>query len=85
VRARTIVVGFCGAAYVLASHWLMTRAPASAWNAVLIIGPMLALLALYAWQRGQRLLGGVASSTLPIAYPQGAGRRSRLRERAAQG
>src|SRR5450755_262414 len=31
------------------------------------------------------LLGGVASSTLPIAYPRGAGRRSRLRERAAQG
>ena len=61
MRARTIVVGFCGAAYVLASHWLMTRAPASAWNAVLIIGPMLALLALYAWQRGQRLLGGVAT------------------------
>ena len=45
MRARYIVVGSAGAAYVGASHWLMTRAPASGWNAVVIVGPMLALLA----------------------------------------
>ena len=61
MRARTVLVGLVGAAYVLASHWLMTRAPASEWNAVVIVGPMLALLALYAWHRRQRLLGGLAS------------------------
>ena len=61
MRARTIVVGASGVAYVLASHWLMTRAPASEWNAVVIVGPMLVLLAVYAWQRRQRLLCGVAT------------------------
>jgi uncharacterized membrane protein len=58
MRARTIAVGLIGAAYVAGSHWLMTRAPASSWNAVVVIGPMLALLALYAWQRGLRVLAG---------------------------
>ena len=58
MRARTIAVGLIGAAYVAGSPWLMTRAPASSWNAVVVIGPMLALLALYAWQRGLRVLAG---------------------------
>lgn len=58
MRARTIAVGLIGVAYVAGSHWLMTRAPASNWNAVVVIGPMLALLALYAWQRGLRVLAG---------------------------
>ncbi|MDQ2928180.1 MAG: hypothetical protein M3R22_08440 [Pseudomonadota bacterium] len=61
MRARTLMVGLGGAAYVLASHWLMTRAPASEWNAVVVVGPMLALLMLYAWQHRQRLLGGAAT------------------------
>ena len=60
MRARTVLVGLIGAAYVAGSHWLMTRAPASSWNAVVVIGPMLVLLALFAWQRGQRVLGGAA-------------------------
>lgn len=64
MRARSIVVGLCGAAYVAASHWLMTRAPASEWNAVVIVGPMLALLGLYAWQRQQRSLAAVAALAL---------------------
>ena len=57
---RILLAGSLGAAYVVASHWLMTRVPASEWNAVLIVGPMLALLALFAWQRRQPLLGGAA-------------------------
>jgi len=64
MRARSIVVGLCGAAYVAASHWLMTRAPASEWNAVVIVGPMLALLGLYTWQRQQRRLAAVAALAL---------------------
>jgi uncharacterized membrane protein len=59
MRARTLAVGLLGLAYVAGSHWLMTRAPASSWNAVVVIGPMLALFALFAWQRGQRVLAGV--------------------------
>ena len=71
MRARTIAVGLIGAAYVAGSHWLMTRAPASNWNAVVVIGPMLALLALYAWQRGQRVLAGAALLGLAALGLQG--------------
>jgi uncharacterized membrane protein len=60
MRARTIAVGFGAVAYVAASQWLMTRAPTSAWAAVVIVGPMLAVLAAYAWQHGQRALGAMA-------------------------
>jgi uncharacterized membrane protein len=61
MRARVIVVGLAGAAYVGASHWLMTREPASGWSAVAVVGPMLALAGLYAWQRRQRLLAAIAA------------------------
>src|SRR5258705_13649724 len=60
MRARTVLVGLVGAAYLAACHWLMTSAPASRWNAVIVIGPMLGLLALFAVRRGQRLVAGVA-------------------------
>ena len=60
MRARTVLVGLTGAAYVAGSHWLMTRAPASSWNAVFLIGPMLALLAVYAGKRRLRILAGAA-------------------------
>ncbi|MEO8525662.1 MAG: hypothetical protein ABI460_13140 [Caldimonas sp.] len=66
MRARTVGVGLIGAAYVLGCHWLMTRAPASSWNAVVVIGPMFALLALYAAQRGQRVLAGAAVLVLAL-------------------
>jgi len=61
MRARAIAVGVAAVAYVLGSHWLMTGAPASPWNAVLVVGPMLACAAFIAWQRGQRLLGALAA------------------------
>ena len=59
MRARYVVVGLAGAAYVAATHWLMTRAPASDWNAVVVVGPMLALAALWAGRRGMRVLAAV--------------------------
>ena len=71
MRARTIAVGLIGVAYVVGSHWLMTRAPASNWNAVVVIGPMLALLALYAWQRGRRVLAGAVLLALAALGLQG--------------
>jgi|SRR5450755_1263983 len=61
MRARTVVIAVCSVAYVAASHWLMTRASASPWNALVIVGPMLALLGLHAWQRRQRALGAAAT------------------------
>ena len=59
--ARVIAVGATAVAYVLLSHWLMTGAPASPWNAVVVVGPMLGAAALLAWQRRQRLLAALAA------------------------
>lgn len=64
MRARTVGAGLIGVAYVAGCHWLMTRAPASSWNAVVVIGPMLGLLAFYAARRGQRVLTCVALAVL---------------------
>jgi len=64
MRARVIAAGSATAAYVLGSHWLMTRAPASPWNAVVVVAPMLALAALLAWQRRQRWLAALAGLTV---------------------
>ena len=62
MQARTIGAVLGGVAYVAASHWLMTRAPTSNWNAVVIVGPMLLLLVAFAWQRQQRLVAAVAAA-----------------------
>ena len=43
------------------SHWLMTRASASAWNAVVLLAPMLGVAAVCTWRTGQRVLSVVAS------------------------
>jgi uncharacterized membrane protein len=61
VGIRLVAAGLAGAAYVLGSHWLMTSEPSSAWNAALVVGPMLGLAAWLAWQRGRRLLGLAAA------------------------
>jgi uncharacterized membrane protein len=57
--ARVIAVAAGAVAYVLVSHWLMTGAPASPWNAVVIVGPMLGAAAVLAWQRRHRLLAAL--------------------------
>ena len=64
MRARTVLVGLLGVAYVVGCHWLMTSAPDSRWSALLVIGPMLALVALFAARRGQRLVAGLAALVL---------------------
>lgn len=61
MRARTVLVGVVGAAYVAGCHWLMTSAPESRWAAAVVIGPMLGLLALFAAKRGQRVVAGIAA------------------------
>ena len=60
MRIRLLAAGVAGVVYVLGSHWLMTRAPTLPWSALAIVGPMLALAAALAWQRGQRLLATAA-------------------------
>ena len=57
--ARVFALAAVAVAYVLASHWLMTGAPASPWNPVMVVGPMLAAAAFVAWQRRHRLLAAL--------------------------
>lgn len=64
MQARTLGALLTGVVYVAASHGLMTRAPGWRWNAVFIVGPMLALLAAFAWQRRQHLLAAIAAAAL---------------------
>ncbi len=62
--ARVIAVAVAAVAYVLVSHWLMTGAPASPWNAVVIVGPMMGAAGVVAWQRRHRLLAVIAALAL---------------------
>jgi uncharacterized membrane protein len=61
MRARVIALAAAAVAYVLVTHWLMTGAPASPWNAVIVVGPMLGAASVVAWQRRQRLLAALAA------------------------
>src|SRR4051812_401400 len=61
MRARTLLVGLVGASYVAGCHWLMTSAPGSRWNALIVIGPMLGLPALFAARRGLRVVAAIAA------------------------
>ena len=54
LRPRHVAVGLAGLAYLGVSQWLMTRDPPSAWSAVALLAPMLALLAFGAWRAGRR-------------------------------
>jgi uncharacterized membrane protein len=76
MRARAVAVGVATVAYVLGSHWVMTAAPASPWNAVAVVGPMLAGAAGLAWQRQQRTiaaLGALAIAALVVQAWRGGG------------
>ena len=59
--ARVIALAAAAVAYLLVSHWLMTSAPASPWNAVIVVGPMLGAASVFAWQRRHRLLALLAA------------------------
>ena len=61
MRARVIALAAAAVAYVLVTHWLMTGAPASPWNAVIVVGPMLGAASVVAWQRRRRLLAALAA------------------------
>ena len=61
MRARVIALAAAAVAYVLMTHWLMTGAPASPWNAVIVVGPMLGAASVVAWQRRHRLLAALAA------------------------
>jgi uncharacterized membrane protein len=62
---RIAVIALASLAYVLGTHWLMTRAAESPWNAVGVLAPMLAAIAIGAWRTGQRWVG--AGAALAVA------------------
>ena len=61
VGTRIVLIALASVAYVLGSHWLMTRAHGSPWNVVGVLTPMLAAIAIGAWRSGQRWLGAGAA------------------------
>jgi len=58
---RIAAILLASIAYVLGTHWLMTRAGGSPWNVVGVLTPMLLAIAVGAWRSGQRLLGAIAA------------------------
>ena len=58
---RIVAIALATVAYILGSHWLMTQQHASPWNAVGVLTPMLAAIAIGAWRGGQHALGGLAT------------------------
>lgn len=56
IGSRIVAVALASLAYVLGSHWLMTRADESPWNVVGVLSPMLIAIAFGAWRAGQRVL-----------------------------
>jgi uncharacterized membrane protein len=66
MQARYVGVALGSVAYVALSHWLMTSAPASPWNAVALLAPMLGAAAVCAWQAGQRWLGACAGLAVVV-------------------
>lgn len=64
--ARLVAVALLGLAYVLGSHWLMTSAPPSPWNAVGLLSPMLGAAAFGAWQAGQPIRAAAAAVAIAV-------------------
>jgi uncharacterized membrane protein len=58
---RIVAIALVSVAYVLGTHWLMTRAHESPWNVVGVLSPMLLAVAVGAWKAGQRWLGAGAA------------------------
>jgi uncharacterized membrane protein len=61
MRLRIAAILLASVAYVLGTHWLMTRAQPSPWNVVGVLFPMLAAIAIGAWRGGQRALAAIAA------------------------
>ena len=54
VVAMSVGYAASAVAYVIACQWLMTRSPPPPWGALVVVGPMLALLGVHTWKHGQR-------------------------------
>jgi uncharacterized membrane protein len=75
-RLRLVAAGVAVLAYLTFSQWLMTRSPPSAWSAVALLTPMLALVAVGTWRSGRRawsVLAFVVAATLALQAATGGG------------
>lgn len=66
MQTRYVGVAVASVAYVALSHWLMTSAPATPWNAVALLVPMLGAAAVCTWQAGQRVLSVCAAVAIVV-------------------
>jgi uncharacterized membrane protein len=64
ITAQLVMGALAGLLYVWASHWLMTAAPPSSWNAVALLAPMLMLIVWMAWGARQRVVALVGLAVL---------------------
>jgi uncharacterized membrane protein len=64
MQIRYLLVAAASVAYVALSHWLMTSAPATPWNAVTLLAPMLVAVALYLWRIHQRVFAVCAIASI---------------------
>ena len=78
--ARVAIGAVAALAYVGASHWLMTAASASPWNAVALLAPMLMLLGHIAW-RARRYLAFACALAVLLALALNAGLGHAMAER----
>ncbi|MBC7481562.1 MAG: hypothetical protein H7337_06610 [Rhizobacter sp.] len=69
---RIVAIGVGSVAYVVGTHWLMTRPGGSPWNVVGVLSPMLLAVAFGAWQAGQRLLAFSAAGIVGAVCLQAA-------------
>ena len=58
---RIAAIAVAAVAYMIGTHWLMTRAHASPWDVVGVLTPMLVAIAVGAWRAGQHALGAIAA------------------------
>ena len=67
---RILAALLLSVAYIAFTHWLMTGAAASPWNAVAVLAPMLIAIAVGAWRAGQRPLGVLAALSVAALFAQ---------------
>jgi|KBSMisStaDraftv2_1062788.scaffolds.fasta_scaffold203647_3 uncharacterized membrane protein len=68
--ARIVAILLASIAYVVGTHWLMTRGGGSPWNVVGVLTPMLLAIAVGAWRGGQHLLGAIAALAIAALCTQ---------------
>ena len=70
MQARIALIGLLSLAYLAGTHWLMTSASPSPWNAVALLTPMLAAIAVPAWRARQRVRSSLALAAIGLLGAQ---------------